>query len=279
VTDPDAPAALGTPETVAVHLTFLADHLELLSEARQKALGLEGTTWRVAAALLHGVVETGNSLALLVQGTRVRDSYVLARALFDTTLTTAFVLAGGEAVAERAERHARQKSYRDLARESHVAGQTLRLVWAGSADVSQQPELQGALAEYTGRKGQELRDWTPENATEQIEAVASQYGLQVATGLHAALFNVYRHASEAAHGTLFGVLHVLGVTLPGGGPRNEVEYDRHRCEHLAALCLIMGCALSSLLAILAVELHMPGLGQRAQQLWDPVQRQPWVGRA
>ena len=279
MTDDHAPAGLGTPETVATHLTFLAGHLELVSDARNKAISLEGTTWRVVAALLHGVVETGNSLALLVRSIRVRDSYVLARALFDTTLTAAFVLAGGQAVAERAERHARQKSHRDLARESHVAGQTLRLLWTGSVDVSQEPELQAALAEYTGRKGQELRDWTPENASEQIEAVAAKYGAQVALGFQAALFNVYRHGSEAAHGTLFGVLYVLGVTLPGGGPKDEGEYDRHRCEHLAALCLIMGCALSSLLATLAIELQMPALGEKAQRLWDPVQSQPWVSRA
>jgi hypothetical protein len=276
VTDSQTTAALGTPQSVATHLRFLVGHLELLSVARAKALASDGTLWRVVAALLHAVVETGNSLALLVQATRVRDSYIIARALFETTVTTAFVLAGGQPVAERAERHARQKAHRDLKRESRVAGQTLRLTWAGSLDLAQQPELEAALAEYTGSKGQELRDWTPENVVAQIEAVAAKYGPQVATGLQIGLFNVYRHASEAAHGTLFGVLYVLGLTLPAGAPANEAEYDRHRCEHLAALCLIMGCAVSSLLKILTAELDVPSLGQDALALWDPVQRQEWV---
>ena len=155
---------LGTPETVGTHLRFFAGHIPLLVETREQALARGGTLWRTVAALLHGVLESADSFALLVRAIKVRDSYVSARTLFETTLTTAFVLAGGEPVAEKADRHARQKAYRDLSRESRVAGQTISLSWAGSVDLEQHPELKSALAEYTGGKGQELRDWTAENA-------------------------------------------------------------------------------------------------------------------
>ena len=251
-------------------------HASLLAETRQLIMARQGTLWSVVAALVHGVLETADSFGLLVRATKVRDSYVLARTLFETTLTSAFILAGGGPVAERADRHAKQKAYRDLNRESKMAGQTISLMWSGSIDLDQHPELKAAVAEYTGSKGQELRDWTTENAARQIEVVAAKYGSGVGTALQLGLFNVFRHGSEIAHGTLFGVLYVLGITLPTGPPTNEVAYDRYRCEHLAMLCLVMGCTLSALLHILARELDVPEIQQRASALWEPVQAQKWA---
>jgi hypothetical protein len=254
------------------------EHASLLAETRALVLAREGNLWKVAAPLLHGVLDTADSFSLLVRATKVRDSYVVGRTLFETALTTAFVLAGGEPVADRADRHAKQKAYRDLKRESRVAGQTISLMWSGSVDLDVHPDLKAALAEYTGSKGQELRDWTPETAAQQVEAVGARYGSAVATALQLGLFNVFRHGSEVAHGTLFGVLYVLGITLPGGPPANEAEYDRHRCEHLAMLCLVMGCTLSALLYTVARELGVTELQERASLLWEPVQAQGWVKR-
>jgi hypothetical protein len=262
-----------TPEAVATHLAFFMGQASLLNELGPVVADRTGVLWRVVGAMLIAVLDSAGSFATLVGAGKARDCYVLARTLFETILTTAFILAGGEPVAEKAVRHAKQKAYRDLDRESRVAGQVLRMRWRGSVNLDEDPDLKSAVAEYTGKKGQELREWTPENVVQQIECVGRKYGPGVVTPLQGALSTVLRHGSEVVHGTYFGSLYPLGCTLPGGPPTDQAGLIRRRCEQVAMLALVMGWNLETLLAILAKELDLPEIRQRASVLWESVRAQ------
>src|SRR5205807_4645398 len=132
---------------------------------------------------------------------------------FEAIVNTCFIMAEGKAAADRARRHAHQKSYRDLDRE--ICGTGLRLVSTAKDEQASNPGLQADLALFTHRNGRENIQWTDENIPERIATIERKYGRASATGLRFALFAIYRHSSEIAHGSLFGALFSLGLTLPG----------------------------------------------------------------
>lgn len=263
--------SFSTPEAVARSVTFFRGHLPLLAELRVAALARGGCLWNVASALIQGAEDTAHSLALLLATTHVRASFILSRALFEASLTTLFVLAGGEARASKAERHAKQKAIRDLSRKSTIGGRTFSIKWQGTVDLAAHADLREALTEFTGKKGQELRDWTLENVEQQIEAIGTKYGDRAATALQVSMVSVFRHGAEAAHGTLFSVLHLIGALDPAGPPQDEASYDRHRCTQLAFLGLTMGYLLSALVSTIADELGVAGIDTRIAALWAPIQ--------
>lgn len=68
----------------------------------------------------------------------------------------------------------------------------------------------GWLQHFTRNNEREITEWTPENAQGRVEQVYVSFGGQAAKGL-ALGFGLYRHASEIAHGTLFGTLFSWGA--------------------------------------------------------------------
>ncbi len=50
-----------------------------------------------------------------------RGDYVIARVVYETSVNACFILAAGDEMAERAWRHLKQKSIRDLDRDFYIA--------------------------------------------------------------------------------------------------------------------------------------------------------------
>jgi hypothetical protein len=79
--------------------------------------------------MLDAIEESTGSLLELVRTRRIRDCYVIARVIFETSVNACFLLAAGEEMAERAWRHVKQKSLRDLDRTFHIAEEKMTLKW------------------------------------------------------------------------------------------------------------------------------------------------------
>lgn len=108
--------------------------VELLWQAYKIFLLHKNDYYDVLAPLLYSIKESCDSISFLAKNGKVRDCFVLARTIFETSVNFCFISAGGKDVAERAKRHALQKSFRDLSRELEIGNQKLQIHWQGKVD-------------------------------------------------------------------------------------------------------------------------------------------------
>jgi len=246
----------GKDEHAIEMLHFYHREVEILARIRPVLVAKQGAIWGSLLPMYHSLVETCMSIEILGSRCMMRDCYVLARTAFETAVNICFICAIGEEAANRAKRHAIQKSYRDLQRELDVNGIKLELSWSGANSVQRSPELQQALDEYTGRNGREITSWTPETVKQQLEVIERVFGDSVATHLVFGLLSIYRHASEIAHGTLFGALFALGLTRVDGGPKSERDMCLQRNAALIMVLMITGLCLHATIRVLSRDLDI-----------------------
>lgn len=275
-------AEFGSAEALGGFLRYFNTIQGTLEDGRLSALRGKGSEerWAAGASLLLSVKESADSLLRLAELGKARDCYVIARTVFETVVNCCFILASDEEVAQRARRHAEQKTFRDLHRELTISGKTLVARTAGrSEDLAEDTSLKEALAEFTSQKGHEITAWTSESLVQRIEAVGAAYGEDVQMELQFALFGVYRHASEIIHGTLFGALFSLGFTTPGGPPASMEDLAKHRLELLSLVLLMAGMAISAMIAVLAFELKDRTLLERAAEAHKELGQAGWIPKS
>jgi hypothetical protein len=204
-------------------------------------------TQNVSLAMLQAIGSSSNTLLMLSDepGLQSRDCFSVCRSIVELAVNICYIYAKGETAAEQAERHAYQKAFRDLSRESSVGDQTIRLRFMTEETIQPPPGLLKSIDEFTSRSGRE-KGWTDLSIDARCEKVGQILGNQVLTPLHWARFAVYRHSSEILHGTFFSAAYFMGLTDPTGGPSNLDEWiDRIAGQHLMIL-------LAAVLALIAV---------------------------
>lgn len=208
----------------------------------------------------------------------LRDVYIISRSLLEIVINTLFILNSDEEIAVRAQQHAAQKSLRDLRRRSEVAGSIIELN-PSAGELTIPADLREAVDNYTGTRGQELRDWTPESLRERIAVAALNSEPKAGIMLHGAFFLIYRHASEMLHGTLFGSLFEMGLTTPDSD--SEPPLTRHGNYvngHLSTVLWADGELVHLLAARLATHLDAPQLVERSKELRDAARETVFVNR-
>jgi Family of unknown function (DUF5677) len=216
--------------------------------------------------LLYSIEESTNTLRDLVRRDLLRDAYVIARVVYETAVNACFIAAGGPDVAARAQRHARQKTLRDLERTIEFAGQRrLEVRWSGAHLAYADPVNQAVLQEFTTKSGHELTSWTPENVKERLDIIYQRFGNDATLGLTFALL-LYRHASEIVHGTLYGSLFTWGMFDPNGFPKSGDDMQRFRIGQCHLILMLIGVTLGSLLRITAGELGLIHVADSARDI-------------
>lgn len=239
-------------ESVKLGLSFLQKQGHLVVQlGKRLAEEPQNVCGPVLGLMMPAIGDSCGSLWFLIPNKRFRDAFVTGRTVFLTILNACFICSQGSGLAEKALRHAKQKAYRDLNRELRINAR--RIVLARSGRVRPDADLEAAIREFTGTKGQELQQWTSESVREQLEKIDAKYGGNVAAMLGVAMMSVYRHASEIAHGTLFGVLWSIGATEKI--PRSETEasevQQRHWQSALNALLFSLNAAMWCLFQIVS----------------------------
>lgn len=243
---------------------LLESQADLLRQVRAAAKETSVAGATVLFPLLDGGVESIASLRTLVELYRVRDAYVIARVIYETAVNACFILTDPVPLSERAHRHAGQKALRDLERSIELAGeQVMKVKWSGADQTLAHPANRQLLEEFTSKSGREITSWTPENVQRRVEAIYVKFGRQESLGLVYGLL-LYRHASEIAHGTLFGALFAWGAMDPKGPPKTVGDIQAFRVEQARLLLMLTGFSLESLVRIAARVLLMPDVGAAAR---------------
>lgn len=187
----------------------------------------------------------------------IRDCFGIARSAVETAVNASFIAVSGREMAEKAIRHMRQKRWRDLNREGRIGESRVRVSRDIGSSAEQFEGLPEALAEYTSKRGDEVRDWTSENLEKRIAAISDRHsrgGLCLGT----AVFAVYRPASELLHGTYYGVnLFWQGSRdTPANGPE---EFDElWLTEHFVTLHTALFFGVSGAVDVIASVNNLKG---------------------
>jgi len=188
--------------------------------------------------MLQAIGSSSNALVMLSEssGLHTRDCYSIARSIVEASINACYIMAKGEDAANRALRHARQKAFRDLERQSIIGNSVINLVFSGKPKPESIEGLQEDIEEFTSKTGRE-KGWIDLSVDERILEAGSVLGGAIATLLHWSRFAVYRHSSEILHGTLFGAMYFLGLTQPGvkSGKSLEGFEDSIAQQHVMVL--------------------------------------------
>ena len=234
---------------------------------------------RIVFTMIHMTGISAHSVLKLTEEPtlQTRDCYPIARSIVESVVNIAFILAQGRQAAERADRHAQQKAYRDLKRKSSAGGWTVTI----GSDVTLSPEdedhMSALAAEFTTSRGHEKRNWTDENLTNRINAAAKRFPETSVMLLHAAVFNIYRHASEVLHGTYFAAMHFWGLTDFGRpNPKNRNDLLHTLSEHQFSVLMSTIFALTALLECVGDYVGAPELVEKARIELDRLRDLPLI---
>lgn len=235
---------------------------------------------RVLVPMLQALGSSSHTIAMLSEkpSLQTRDCFSVSRSVVELAVNICYILASGEEAAERAERHAKQKFFRDLERESTIGGQTIRLKFGGQGKLEMPGDIPEMISEFTARSGRE-RGWTDLSVDARCEEVGRKLGEQVLTPLHWARFAVYRHSSEVLHGTLFGALFFLGLTDPTGPPTSASDWLARIAQQNLMILMSAALAIIAVLLALASSLDAPHLAVSANNLMGELRTVPWLPQA
>lgn len=222
---------------------------EILKGTVAKVRENEGHEIGVLYPLLDSISESAESLRTLASSLKLRDSYVIARVIYETSVNACFLLTNPEAISERAHAHAKQKALRNLTRAIELAGDVIfEFKPQGAEEFLGNSQHQAWLSEFTSRSGREITSWTPENVQQRLEAVYLKFGESKTRGLAFGLL-LYRNASEIAHGTLFGTLFSWGAMEIGRPLRAPEDLGRFRRREFRHLLRLVSYSLESLICL------------------------------
>ena len=225
-------------------IAALLDHRPSL-RLRTEDAAVPAAVASALAPMIQAAGSSSNTVILLSDspGLQTRDCYSVGRSVVEIAINICFILAEGEPAAEQAARHARQKAYRDLERESVIGDNVIRLMYDGAPDPSTIERLQEDLDEFTSGSGRE-KGWTAISVDDRIARVGTHLGQSIVTSLHWARFALYRHSSEILHGTLFGALFFFGQTSPSP-PKSLREFSESIGQQHMMILLACVLALSA----------------------------------
>jgi hypothetical protein len=161
--------------------------------------------------LLMSIYITGNAINLLAINNFLGESYMLARSLLEKLINYMYLLVCDEKEYKRYLAYTKQKGYRVLSRSFTVGEQRVALKWAGSVNLDDYPELREAVNEFANSKGKAVKSktWTSASLADRLATIRDQAGVKI-EGLMLSILGVYDDASEALHGSLYGVTFNYG---------------------------------------------------------------------
>lgn len=214
---------------------------------------------------LDSAYESLESLGVLVEQHKLRDAYVISRVVYETSLNACFLITDPQVLALRAYTHAKQKALRSLVRAIEISGEKIfQFKPEGVEALMQHPKHKEWLDEFTSKSGREVTSWTPENISQRLEAVYLKFGANTTRGLAFGLL-LYRHASEIAHGTLFGTLYSWGAMEVGKPLSNPGEMGEFRKKELCHIMKLTSFSLESVIRIIGTQLGVEDLSEAAEK--------------
>ena len=222
-------------------LIFINDSVRqlraILVHANAKLVQDDIDKYSVPVVLFDAARQSTEAFEVLVAHELFRDAFPIARAIFETVLNAAYILAPGSAAEIKAVRHAKQKVHRQITTTYDFKNAKFSIGWPSGVKFEPPPDFKKAVGEFTTKKGREITSWTPESISSRIEFVENWLGGAAGDSLRFEYESIYPLASEFSHGTLYSVIFWAAGTSFGGDDKSEAFVRRHRLSETAVLAI------------------------------------------
>lgn len=237
---------------------------ELLSDVVARVKVADKIQVGMVFPFLDSVQESTVSLRMLINRQALRDSCVISRVIYETAVNACFLLTDPETLSMRANTHSKQKALRNLVRRIEIAGtQFFEFKFDKADELMQDPMHKKWLDEFTSKSGREITSWTSENVQQRLEVIYQKFGDEATKGLLFGLL-LYRHASEIAHGTLYGTLFSWGAMEPNWSLKAPGDLGIFRRAELRHLLRLVCFSLESLIRVSATVLGLSSIDEAAK---------------
>lgn len=227
---------------------------------------------KIIGPLCVGIVESAKSFILLTENGNYRDAFVTSRTLLETIINVSYMCALGKEATEKANRHALQKTKRDLERKIEIEGILLEQTFQPTDLFISNPKLKEALDEFTSKKGREITSWTKDSIIKRIELITDKFGIKASNFLKLPFYHIYRHSSEIAHGSYFGMLYIKGLTQldrPLESIEQTIEYFEKSERGIIQLISFMNnLLLNGMIYILSKEFGFKKIAKESNNLLE-----------
>jgi len=233
-------------------IKYLLKEIELLKKVHSKICGTKNGTLVAFSLLVQGIIDSSQTIVQLLKGRKLRDAYIISRSIFEHSLNIGYFSVKGEEMIEKAYNHSLSKTYRDLRRKIEIGDIKFSIGLTDDIEIEKSERLQKALAEFSNKKGHEIRTWSDANTFNKIELIDKKFGKGISFPFTMCLYYIYRHSSEIIHGTIFGAMFSLGMTQERNEwPESKVDLDEYYNYRLTLLAQSIILLISSTIHIIS----------------------------
>lgn len=229
---------------------LLAKASIIIGLVREKIL--EGRAREVAAAILS-TMSTAIAIAKLGRTDEFYNECVmLARGFFERIVNICYLLVCDDDKFEEYRLHTRQKAYRKLEQEFYAGDEKICSKFGGKKDLECHPEIQEALKKFSTNSGKEKKRWPDMSIPDRIKLIGDRSKTNISMFLlYQVLF--YTDASEALHGSFYGLTFHTGAYEPNINHKNKAEIRANLQKNFTVLFWFSGELIHKLLVILSQD--------------------------
>ncbi len=243
----------GTEEAVVKISECLKRQSVYLMGARHELMTQTDSRWKVVVPMLWAIQKACGSVYFLSTKEQVIGCVVTSRCILEGSINVAYICGAGEAAAEKANRHAVQKSYRDVRVFSDMKKTFLDEPAPDWSEALDDDEFREIVDEFSTKKGAELPYWTPLSLHDRVDAVERFYGKRPADFFRVCISAIFRHSSELLHGTYYGALFALGQVPTSRGAMSAADVQENNRETISTVVFLMIGIMDQIMHVLDSE--------------------------
>jgi len=213
---------------------------------------LEGRAKEIQAAIAS-TMNTAIAIAKLGKDDEFYNECVmLARGFFERAVNTCYLLVCNDDKFEEYRLHTKQKAYRRLEQEFYAGDKKMCLKFIGKKEPATHSELDEALKKFSTKSGKEKKRWPDISIPERIKLIGERSKVNIGLFLHYQV-SIYTDASEALHGSFYGLTFHIGAYSPNIDIKNKTEIEQNLQKNFTLLFWSSGELVQQLLVILAKD--------------------------
>lgn len=211
----------GSDESTGKLFDFYVNQVNLILELSTNP-DFKNTTGRMSElyVLFYSLHSIGFAIAHLAQHGFLNESFMLARSQLEKTINYLYLLNCDEEEYLNYVAYTKQKQFRMFNRSVNVGEMKAKINRLGVEELKENPELQEALNKFTSKSGKEISRWSTKSIPDRLSVIEPKLGKDIGFYMLSYL-GIHENASEALHGTIYGVAFNIG--LWGGKPPSSVD--------------------------------------------------------
>jgi hypothetical protein len=210
---------------------------------------LTGRAKEITSGIM-GTVSTASAIAKLGDDERFfNECVMLARGFFERILNICYLLICHNVDFENYRKHTIQKAHRKLEQEFVAGDIKIGLKYSSKNHAPQSDILKDALKSFSSKTGGERKRWPSHTIPERINILRENSKANIGLFLHYQLA-FYTDASEALHGTFYGITFHTGAYSPSLDTSDIEEVKRSLQKNMTLLFCTTGSLLHELLVVL-----------------------------